>query len=282
MITLKNVSKTFTMRGVHKLVADQINISFPTDKSVALLGRNGAGKSTLLRIISGEIRPDTGTVKSTGKISWPIGFAGSFHGDLTGIQNLRFLARVYGIDSDSLLNFVSDFSELGDSLNVPVRSYSSGMRSRLAFGISMGIHFDTYLVDEVTSVGDAAFREKSSEIFKSRMQVSGAIVVSHSMATIRDLCETAAVIENGKITYYSDLEEGISIHSQNMSITNSGQVRGKKYTKVEKLEKSLDTKNHSIKLLNERAITLKSTVASLRENIKEKQSAIERLRKRIT
>ena len=158
---------------------------------------------------------------------------------------------MYGVDSDALLDFVSDFSQLGKSLNVPFRSYSSGMRSRLAFGVSMGIHFDTYLVDEVTSVGDAAFREKSSEIFKSRMEHSGAIVVSHSLSTIRDLCETAAVLENGQITYYEDLEEGISVHCKNMTAENIP-IKKQNKEKISELKKALEAKRKAINLLNER------------------------------
>ena len=216
MIELRNLSKSFPARRSRKYVARGINARFPSGKAVGLLGRNGAGKSTLLQMISGNIAPDGGEILTDGEISFPVGFAGTFHRDLTGAQNIRFIARIYGVDTEELLDFVADFAELGDHFHMPVRSYSSGMRSRLAFGISMGIKFDTYLVDEVTSVGDAAFRAKSAMIFKDRMATSSAIVVTHSIAEIRNLCDYGAVLENGELTFYDDLEEAIAQHGENM------------------------------------------------------------------
>lgn len=193
-----------------------MNAVFPSGASVALLGRNGAGKSTLLNMVAGVMDPTSGRITSTGTISWAVGFAGSFHPDLTGAQNARFIARIYGVDTGEMVDFVRGFAELGVHFNLPIRSYSSGMRSRLAFGISMGVPFDTYLVDEVTAVGDAAFREKSDEVFQERMKNSGSVVVSHAMPVVRKLCTAGAVLEGGKLTYYEDLEEAIQQHNQNM------------------------------------------------------------------
>ena len=218
MIRLEGLCKSFRTATGTKVVADGIDLTLPSGTSVALLGRNGAGKSTLLDMIAGTVRPDTGRIVSTGTISWPVGFAGSFHRDLTGAQNTRFIARVYGVDSDALTAFVADFAELGGHFRMPVQSYSSGMKSRLAFGISMGIRFDTYLVDEVTSVGDAAFRAKSREVFRARMATSGAIVVTHSMGQVRKLCDAGAVLEDGHLTYYDDLDEAIAHHQRNMGV----------------------------------------------------------------
>ncbi|WP_438987891.1 ABC transporter ATP-binding protein, partial [Marivivens donghaensis] len=149
-------------------MADNISLAIPAGTSVALLGVNGAGKSTLLNMISGSLRPDEDRILRNGTVSRPVGFAGSFHGDLTGAQNTRFVARTYGVDTDELLDFVTDFANLGDQINDPVRGYSSGMRARLAFALSMGLPFDLYLVDEVTAVGDTKFRAKSAIAFKSR------------------------------------------------------------------------------------------------------------------
>ena len=216
MIRFDRLTKRFRTRAGSKVVADNLDLTFPTGVSVALLGRNGAGKSTLLNMIAGNIRPDSGRIVSDGTISWPVGFAGSFHRDLTGAQNTRFIARVYGVDSDALVEFVEDFAELGGHFYMPASSYSSGMRSRLAFGISMGIHFDTYLVDEVTSVGDAAFRKKSRQVFKDRMATSGAVVVSHAMGQVRQFCDVGAVLEDGRLVYYEDLEAAIAHHQYNM------------------------------------------------------------------
>lgn len=217
MIRLEHVTKSFRVGAGRKYVARDLSATFPTGVAVALLGRNGAGKSTMMGMIGGRLRPDSGRIVSTGSISWPIGFAGSFNGDLTGSQNTRFLARVYGVDTDELAAFVEDFAELGAHFREPIRTYSAGMRSRLAFGISVGIPFDTYLVDEVTSVGDAAFRRKSRAVFHERMRSSGAIFVSHAMAEVRLFCEAGMVLENGQATYYDDLEEAIKAHERNMS-----------------------------------------------------------------
>ncbi len=216
MIVCENLWKVYRTQGEEKVVARDINAVFPTGVAVALLGRNGAGKSTLMRLIAGNQKPTSGRIWSDGTISWPVGFAGSFHGELTGAQNVRFVARIYGVDTDMLNDFVEDFAELGPHFHYPFRTYSSGMRSRLAFGVSMGIRFDTYLVDEVTSVGDEQFRRKASALFKRRIGASGAIVVSHSMAVIRDLCSKAAVLENGRLTMYDDVEQGIAHHMENM------------------------------------------------------------------
>ncbi|MBN7787208.1 ABC transporter ATP-binding protein [Ponticoccus gilvus] len=216
MIELRNLTKTFTVEGQRTVVVNRVNAVFPTGVSVGLLGRNGAGKSTLLKIIAGTMNPTSGRVISDGTVSWPVGFAGSFHPELTGAQNTRFIARVYGVDTDALVEFVEDFAELGVHFHQPFGTYSSGMRSRLAFGVSMGIRFDTYLVDEVTSVGDASFKEKSSSIFKRRMQESGAIVVSHSMAMMENLCDMGMVLENGNLVVHDTIQDAIKHHLRNM------------------------------------------------------------------
>ncbi|MDO5657963.1 MAG: ABC transporter ATP-binding protein [Paracoccus sp. (in: a-proteobacteria)] len=218
MIRLENLSKAYVTRRSRKVVADNINAEFPTGSSVALLGRNGAGKSSLLRMIAGTMKPSSGRVLSDGTISWPVGFAGSFHPELTGEQNIRFLSRVYGVDTDEMTEFVREFAELGQQFYVPFRTYSSGMRARLAFGASMAVPFDTYLVDEVTAVGDASFRAKSNALFLDRMRNSSAIVVSHSPRALREICNAAALLNNGKLTYYPDLEEAIDAHARLMGV----------------------------------------------------------------
>ncbi|MEB8388260.1 ABC transporter ATP-binding protein [Rhodobacteraceae bacterium KMM 6894] len=216
MIHLENLSKSFWRDGVQTVVADNLNFTFPSGVSLALLGRNGAGKSTLLSMIAGTVTPDSGHIWSDGTISWPVGFKGSFHRDLTGLQNTRFVARVYGVDTGMLSAFVEDFSELGVHYHMPLRTYSSGMRSRLSFAVSMGIHFDTYLVDEVTSVGDAAFKVKSHKVFRQRIGNSGAIVVSHSMPNLRRLCTAGVVLEHGQLTYFDKINDAIDQHEANM------------------------------------------------------------------
>jgi capsular polysaccharide transport system ATP-binding protein len=218
MIRLQNLTKIYRVNGQPTLVADNVTATFPTGSSVALLGRNGAGKSSLLKIISGVMQPTSGEVISDGTISWNVGFAGSFHPDLTGAQNVRFVARIYGVDTDDLQAFVADFAELGHHFHQPFRTYSAGMRSRLAFGLSMGIRFDTYLIDEVTSVGDAAFRVRSEQVLLDRLKDSSAIVVSHSMALLRKICIQGAVLEQGRLTWYDDVEAAIEAHERNMAV----------------------------------------------------------------
>ena len=214
MIRFENLTKSFWLRGERKVVIDNLNLTLPTGKSLALLGRNGAGKSTLLEIIAGILRPDSGRVVSDGTISWPVGLGSSFHRDLSGAENVRFIARIYGVDTDDLVAFVGDFAELGKFYHMPMRSYSSGMKSRLTFGASMGIRFDTYLVDEVTAVGDAQFKRKSRVLFADRMRHSSAILVNHSMRQVRQFCNAGLVLENGKMQYFDDLDEAIDLHER--------------------------------------------------------------------
>lgn len=214
MIQFDHLSKGFWVRGQWQTVINDLSISLPTGKSLALLGGNGAGKSTLLALIAGTLRPDDGSVWSDGTISWPIGFGGSFHRDLTGEQNVRFLARVYGVDTDELIDFVRDFADIGRHFFMPLRSYSAGMRSRLNFGVSMGIHFDTYLVDEVTAVGDQRFRQKSRAVFRDRMKQSSAILVSHNLEELREFCDSAVILHDGTLQVFDDLEAGIEQHKE--------------------------------------------------------------------
>lgn len=219
MIRLENLSKTYVLQGASKVVADQINMEFTSGASVALLGRNGAGKSTLMRMIAGGLSPDRGRIVLRGSVSWPVGFQGSFHPDLTGAQNSRFVARIYGVDTGELLYFVEDFAGLGAHFHQPVRRYSAGMKARLAFALSMGIHFDTYLIDEVTSVGDGTFRQKSQAVLRTRLQRSGALIVSHSMEMIRALCQSGVVLEQGRLEYFDDIEAAIHQHNLNMDVS---------------------------------------------------------------
>lgn len=216
-IEFRNLTKTFRVRGRTNVICQNLSLRLPGNVSVALLGRNGAGKTTLLRMISGAMEPTSGEILSDGTISWPVGFAGSFHGELTGAQNTRFIARIYGMDTDEMVDFVEDFSELGQNYYLPFRTYSSGMKSRLAFGVSMAIPFDTYLVDEVTSVGDKSFKDKSTALFKDRMKKSGAFVVSHGMGMLRQMCDMGIVLEKGRVDVYDDLEEAIAHHEANMA-----------------------------------------------------------------
>ncbi|MBB04135.1 MAG: ATP-binding protein [Pseudooceanicola sp.] len=215
-LALSHVSKTFRTRGMRTLVARDLNFVFPAGQAMALLGRNGAGKSSLLQILAGTMHPDRGKVIREGTVSWPVGFQGSFHPDLSGVENTRFVARLYGIDSDGLTDFVRGFADLSQHFGLPVRGYSAGMKARLAFAVSMGVPFDTYLIDEVTSVGDGAFRQKSEDMLRTRLKTSGAIVVSHSMDLLARLCTSGAVLENGRLFFYAKVARAIEHHNHLM------------------------------------------------------------------
>jgi capsular polysaccharide transport system ATP-binding protein len=217
MLRFHNVTKYFRTPGGRKTVLEDFSQVLPTGGKVALIGRNGAGKSTMISMIAGKTSPNAGWIESSGLVSWPLGLGGSFANDLSGTQNTRFVARIYGIDTDYLLDYVQDFTQLGDYLNMPVRTYSSGMRARLAFGLSMGLSFDWYLVDEITSVGDSAFRKKSSAVFRTRLAKAGLIMVSHSVGTLQEYCTSAIVLDRGQARYFPDLAEALDAHAANMA-----------------------------------------------------------------
>lgn len=216
MIRLEKVSKRFKYKGKTHHVVRDATLTIQRGRSVALIGRNGAGKSTLLKIIAGTMKPDRGRVIKAASVSWPLGFSGSFHGSLTGEQNVRFVARIYGKSTDELVAYVEDFAELGEHFYRPVGTYSSGMKARLAFGVSMGISFDYYLIDEVTAVGDANFKKKCRRVFRDRLQASDIIMVSHSPGTLRQFCKSGILLESGKLAYYEDIEEALDVHAANL------------------------------------------------------------------
>ena len=209
MIELRNLHKSYRLDGVVKHVARGIDFTFPAGERVALLGGNGAGKSTMLRMIAGSVSPSAGEIVRHGTVSWPVGFAGSFHGDLTGAQNVRFVARVYGVDTDEMAAFARDFSQLGQHFNLPVRTYSSGMKSRLAFAMSMAIRFDTYLIDEITAVGDASFKARCEGILAERLRDAGAIMVTHSLPQAERVCTSGVVLNDGRMFYYPRVSKAV-------------------------------------------------------------------------
>ena len=217
MIEFRHVSKAYATRNQPKVVLRDFSLALPKGTKIGVLGRNGAGKTTLLGMIAGTVKPDSGSIERRASISWPLGFAGSFHADLTGAHNIRFVARIYGIDTDSLNAYVADFAELGDFMDMPIRAYSSGMKARLAFGMSMGIAFDWYLVDEITAVGDTNFKAKSLAVFKNRLKNSGMLMTSHSPSVIRAYCDSGLVLERGDATFFEDVEEAIAHHERNMA-----------------------------------------------------------------
>ena len=212
MIELHDVTKAYpTPMGLH-VVLNRLTATFADRQSVGILGRNGAGKSTLLRVLGGAELPDGGKVVRTGRVSWPIGFAGGFNGSLNGRENCRFVARLYQADLDEVCDFAQRFADIGDYFHAPLRTYSSGMRARLAFGLSMAIDFDTYLVDEVTAVGDKRFQDKCQQAFADRQERSAVIIVSHQVNTIKKFCTRAALLNHGKLAFYDDIDEALELY----------------------------------------------------------------------
>lgn len=192
-----------------KEIIKPVDLRFPKGRNIGLLGINGAGKSTLLRLIAGSEAPTTGKIIRNVKMSWPLGFSGGFNGSLTGAENMRFVCRIYGHKIKQVEEFVREFSELGDYLDMPIRTYSSGMKARLAFGLSMAIDFDCYLVDEITGVGDRRFQEKCRDAFKERSKTSSLIMVSHNMPTLKEHCDMGLVLSDGKLSFYEDIDHAI-------------------------------------------------------------------------
>ncbi len=224
MIRLLDVSKSYKLGRGRKDVLRSVTLTL-AHRNIAIIGQNGAGKSTLLRLIAGGELPDSGRIVREGSVSWPLGFSGGFNRSTTGADNTRFVSRIYGQDTDRVLEFVRDFSELGPFFEMPVATYSSGMRARLAFGISMAVAFDWYLVDEITEVGDDRFKEKCRLAFKERLVDARILMVSHSLATLRSYCDMAVVVHGGDVQLYDDLEEGIAVHRQLMKLTPPAQMK---------------------------------------------------------
>ncbi len=218
IVRLTRVTKRMRAGPAHKIVLGGVSIDIPRGKRIALLGRNGAGKTSLLNLISGSLRPDEGSLEVDGSVSWPIGIQSGLHPDLTGAQNARFVARVYGIAEGEFVDFTADFAELGGHFQAPIRTYSTGMRARLAFAMSMAIRFDLFLLDEIVAVGDAVFRQKCEESLDVALSGSSAILVSHSLHSVQRLCNAALVLEEGSLRYFGDLSEGIDRHHRNLRI----------------------------------------------------------------
>jgi len=212
MISLDRVTKAYQVHDGLHLVLNDVSIDFPPRRNIGVVGPNGAGKSTLLRIIAGIEAPDQGRVTRKGRVSWPIGFGGGFNGSLSGEENCRFVARIYGESVDEVVAFTKEFAELGKYFDMPVKTYSSGMRARLAFGLSMAIDFDVYLVDEVTAVGDATFQKKCRATFESRSGRSSVIIVSHNLKTIREYCDSCAVLQHGRVTFCPSVDDAERIY----------------------------------------------------------------------
>ena len=216
MIEFDNVSKSFWTGKTRKVILDRASFRVELGNSLGILAKNGTGKTTIINMMAGLEKPDEGRITRSSRISFPLGFMGGVISKHTATENARYIARLYGLDPDYVESFCRWLANIDEYFDQPVGKYSSGMRSRLTFGAAMGISFDTYLVDEVTAVGDASFRRKSRAVFTERMKSSSAIMVSHDTRTVREFCDAGLVLERGQLHYFDDLEDAIKLHQDLM------------------------------------------------------------------
>jgi capsular polysaccharide transport system ATP-binding protein len=218
MIEVRHVCKRYHNHHGSDWVLRDIDFTIPKGISVGLVGRNGAGKSTLLRLIGGMDYPDRGEIIRNCRVSWPIGLNGGFQGSMTGRQNVKFVARIHGSATSigEVVRRVEEFAEIGEAFDEPVKTYSSGMRSRLAFGLSLAFDFDLYLSDEATAVGDKAFRAKATQAFKERVGQAGLVMVSHSEGILKDLCQAGIWLNRGAAVWFDDINEAIDAYHQSL------------------------------------------------------------------
>lgn len=213
MIRLDNITKYYPSKLGNQYIFKNLSFDIPSDHNIGILGANGAGKSTLFRLIAGSEFPNRGEITTDLNISWPVALSSGIHPQMTGRENTRFIGRINGVaDLDAYEQRVQAFAELGKKYDLPVKSYSSGMKPRLAFACSIAIDFDVYLIDEVTSVGDASFRNKAKDALLERSENASVIMVSHEMDEIRQFCDSTIVLEKGQLTFFNDLESGIEAY----------------------------------------------------------------------
>ena len=211
MVEFHNVSKAYRGAKTNKVILKNFSGVFPRGRNIGLLGVNGSGKSTLIRLIAGAEYPDRGKIRRYAKISFPLGFA-AFKGNLSGRENCRFVARIYGLETRSVERFVEEFAEIGKYFDMPVATYSSGMKARVSFGVSMAVDFECYLVDESLSVGDGIFKARADAIFAAKRERASIILVSHSPGTMRNYCDMGAVLSRGRLKLYDKLEDAIEAY----------------------------------------------------------------------
>jgi len=213
MIQLKNVTKYFQTKQGKKYILKDVSFSIPFNSNIGILGRNGAGKSTLMRMLGQIEFPNTGKISSPHSFSWPLGLASGFVGNMTGSSNVKFVCRLFGknkLEIEQILHEVKTFSELGDYFEMPIKTYSSGMRARLNFGLSLMFDFDYLLIDETLSVGDARFQKKSKEALVKKIETCSVLLVSHNMHTLREICDAGIVVNDGQIYYFENIDDAIA------------------------------------------------------------------------
>ncbi len=216
MIYLKNVTKFFPTKEGKRYILKDVTLTLP-DGNIGILGRNGAGKSTLMRMLGRIEFPTRGTIESPHTFSWPLGLGGGFVGNMTGRSNVKFVCRLYGLDDrrmEEVIEYVREFSELGSYFDMPIKTYSSGMKSRLSFGLSLAFDFDYMLIDETLSVGDARFRKKAKDALMKKIENCHVLLVSHDMKTLREICQTGLLVHEGTLHYFEKVEEAIDRYEE--------------------------------------------------------------------
>lgn len=216
MIKIENVTKSYLHhKAGRKYVFQDLSFTIPSGKNIAIIGKNGAGKSTLMNLLAKVDSPDSGRIITEQSISWPVGLSGGFQGSLSARENVKFIARTQGfrgLEMQEKVKFVEEFAEIGDYFDLPTKTYSSGMKGRVAFGLSLAFDFDYYIVDEAMSVGDAHFKKKASDAFKAKVGKANIILVTHGMTQVRTMCDLVIILDHGKATIYDDIEEGIKVY----------------------------------------------------------------------
>lgn len=214
MIKINNLTKSYPLRHGARVVLDNISLDIKHGERVGILGRNGSGKSTLIRLLSGSESPDSGSIIRNMRVSWPLGLNGGFQGSLTGIDNIKFLCRIYDVSLNKSIGFIEEFTQLGHYLNEPVKTYSSGMLARLGFAISFMVDFDCYLIDETLSVGDARFQELCRYELQDKRKEAAMVLVSHLPQHIEMFCQTVYVLDKGRIQRYESASEAFAVYEQ--------------------------------------------------------------------
>lgn len=216
MIKIENLTKSYLHhKAGRKYVFKDLSFTIPDGKNVAIIGRNGAGKSTLMNLLAKVDTPDSGRIISDQSISWPVGLSGGFQGSLSARENVQFIARTQGFRGEALrekVRYVEEFAEIGDYFDLPTKTYSSGMKGRVAFGLSLAFEFDYYIIDEAMSVGDAHFKRKADQAFKDKVGKANIILVTHGMTQVRTMCDLVIILDKGTATIYEDVEEGIKVY----------------------------------------------------------------------
>lgn len=220
MIKIQNLYKRYHNHHGSDWILRDVNLEIPANTSVGLIGKNGAGKSTLLRLIGEMDTPDRGTIIRDSRVSWPIGLSGGFQGSMTGRQNVRFVARIHGGEArmQDIISRVESFAEIGKAFDEPVKTYSSGMRARFAFGLSLAFDFDVYLSDEATAVGDNAFRAKASAAFKERVGQASLIMVSHQEGILRELCQAGVWLHKGQAFWFDNIGDALAAYHESTGV----------------------------------------------------------------